>query len=74
MIHLLTLLFPVELLINYVRVYQRNDQLYMGCDPKDFPTADYIAGHIDTYEGELLSFGWLVIAYLWRCLCPYFDR
>jgi hypothetical protein len=43
-----------------VRVYQRKDQLNTGCDPKDFPTAAYIASHIDAYEGESLFFGWLV--------------
>lgn len=47
-----TLLFPAEMLIDYVRVYQRKDEVNVGCDPKDYPTADYIASHIDAYRGE----------------------
>lgn len=28
--------------IDYVRIYQDNDQIRIGCDPADHPTADYI--------------------------------
>ncbi|KAG6898818.1 hypothetical protein C0993_003928, partial [Termitomyces sp. T159_Od127] len=45
-----TLLFPAEMLIDYVRVYQRKGATNVGCNPKDFPTADYIAAHRDAYE------------------------
>ena len=31
------------MLVDYVRVYQRNGETNIGCDPKDYPTADYIA-------------------------------
>jgi hypothetical protein len=65
MIDLSTLLFVAEFLINYVRFYQRKDKLNTGCNPKDFPTAAYIASHIDAYEGESLFFGCLVVVYLW---------
>jgi beta-glucan synthesis-associated protein KRE6 len=37
--------FPAQLLIDYVRVYQRKDVKSadsVSCDPKDYPTADYI--------------------------------
>ena len=29
--------------------YQRSDRINIGCDPKDFPTADYIQRHIKAY-------------------------
>lgn len=48
-----TMMFPSEFLIDYVRVYQRKDELNVGCDPKDFPTADYISSHIQAYMGKL---------------------
>lgn len=34
--------FPSTMLIDYVRVYQRKGSKNIGCDPPDFPTADYI--------------------------------
>lgn len=45
-----TLEFPAEMLIDYVRVYQRKGQTNIGCDPVDYPTAEYIANHLDTYS------------------------
>lgn len=36
------LVFPSKMRIDYVRVYQPNDQIRIGCDPADHPTADYI--------------------------------
>lgn len=34
--------FPVHMSIDYIRVYQPQDAINVGCDPKDFPTAAYI--------------------------------
>lgn len=34
--------FPVHMRVDYVRVYQPVNNKNVGCDPKDFPTADYI--------------------------------
>src|SRR5260370_1256097 len=34
--------FPAQLLIDYVRVYQRNKNVNIGCDPASHPTASYI--------------------------------
>jgi beta-glucan synthesis-associated protein KRE6 len=42
--------FPAQMLIDYVRVYQRKGQTNIGCDPKDYPTADYIARHPEAYN------------------------
>jgi beta-glucan synthesis-associated protein KRE6 len=36
------LVFPVTMRIDYIRVYQRKDQLNIGCDPEAFPTMSYI--------------------------------
>jgi hypothetical protein len=34
--------FPATMSIDYIRVYQPQDAVNVGCDPKDFPTAAYI--------------------------------
>ncbi|KAF5393324.1 hypothetical protein D9757_000583 [Collybiopsis confluens] len=41
------LIFPTHLTIDYIRVYQPEDAMNIGCDPSDFPTEDYInkVGH-----------------------------
>ncbi|CEL61387.1 Beta-glucan synthesis-associated protein KRE6 OS=Saccharomyces cerevisiae (strain ATCC 204508 / S288c) GN=KRE6 PE=1 SV=2 [Rhizoctonia solani AG-1 IB] len=36
------LVFPAYMLVDYVRVYQPSGKWNIGCDPKDYPTADYI--------------------------------
>lgn len=59
------MIFPSEYLIDYVRVYQRKDEVNIGCDPSDFPTAKYINDHLEAYMGELslylnlVFFSWL---------------
>lgn len=32
--------------VDYVRVYQRKGHENIGCDPKDYPTADYINRYV----------------------------
>ena len=49
-----SLQWPAEMLIDYVRVYQRTDGK-MGCDPVDRPTADYIARHRNAYDNANLT-------------------
>lgn len=34
--------YPVKMKVDYIRVYQPKDAINYGCDPKEFPTADYI--------------------------------
>jgi hypothetical protein len=34
--------WPAEVRVDYIRVYQVEGEENIGCDPKDFPTADYI--------------------------------
>ena len=36
------LTFPTTMLVDYIRIYQRSDSINIGCDPIDFPTAQYI--------------------------------
>lgn len=36
------LTFPTRMRVDYIRVYQKEGNINVGCDPKDFPTADYI--------------------------------
>ncbi|AFR94645.1 glucosidase [Cryptococcus neoformans C23] len=49
--HLIT---PMEMLVDYVRVYQRSEGR-VGCDPKDRPTAAYIENHINAYSNPNLT-------------------
>ncbi|KAJ3494437.1 hypothetical protein NMY22_g20074 [Coprinellus aureogranulatus] len=48
-IDLATMTFPGEMLIDYVRVYQRKDEINVGCDPTDYPTKKYIDDHLEAY-------------------------
>jgi hypothetical protein len=50
-IDLTTMMFPAEMLVDYVRVYQRKGSTNVGCNPKAYPTADYINNHLQAYRG-----------------------
>ncbi|KAJ6459006.1 beta-glucan synthesis-associated [Mycena sanguinolenta] len=43
------LTFPAIMRVDWVRVYQHPDNINIGCDPVDFPTAAYIETYIDAY-------------------------
>ncbi|KAF7351551.1 GH16 domain-containing protein [Mycena sanguinolenta] len=43
------LTFPAIMRVDWVRVYQHPDNINIGCDPPDFPTAAYIDTYIDAY-------------------------
>ncbi|KAL0572857.1 hypothetical protein V5O48_009106 [Marasmius crinis-equi] len=45
-----TLIFPAEMQFDYIRIYQREGHTNIGCNPKDYPTMDYIKKHIDMYS------------------------
>ncbi|EIN12881.1 glycoside hydrolase family 16 protein [Punctularia strigosozonata HHB-11173 SS5] len=49
------LTFPTTLKIDYIRVYQREDSINIGCDPSDFPTAAYINQYIEAYSNPNLT-------------------
>jgi len=40
---------PAQLLIDYVRVYQRTGSTNLGCSTSNYPTADYIEKHHNAY-------------------------
>ncbi|KAK1223209.1 hypothetical protein PQX77_013908 [Marasmius sp. AFHP31] len=44
-----TLMFPAEMLFDYIRIYQRKGHKNVGCSPKDYPTSEYIEKHMDAY-------------------------
>ncbi|KAJ6539690.1 beta-glucan synthesis-associated protein-domain-containing protein [Mycena capillaripes] len=54
-IDLTTMVFPAEMLVDYVRVYQRDGETNVGCDPPDFPTTDYINNHFTAYTSASSS-------------------
>ncbi|TFY65614.1 hypothetical protein EVG20_g5481 [Dentipellis fragilis] len=54
-IDLSTMTFPSEMLVDYVRVYQRKDSVNIGCSPKDYPTEDYINNHAEAYNNANLT-------------------
>lgn len=36
------LIFPFEMQVDYIRVYQHEDEYNIGCDPAGYPTTKYI--------------------------------
>jgi beta-glucanase (GH16 family) len=42
--------FPVTFSIDYVRVYQPEDEINVTCDPPDYPTYNYIQEHLPAFE------------------------
>ena len=40
--------FPSSMRVDYIRVYQRKDSINIGCNPKNFPTQDYINKYVLT--------------------------
>ena len=53
-IDLSTMTFPAEYKVDYIRVYQRKGQTNTGCNPKNYPTADYINNHMEAYTSVYL--------------------
>ncbi|KAI0920890.1 hypothetical protein AcW2_006028 [Taiwanofungus camphoratus] len=47
--------FPVHLRVDYIRVYQPQGAINIGCDPPDFPTAAYIDEYIEAYTDPNLT-------------------
>lgn len=54
-VDLANLPFPARMRVDYIRVYQPKDQINIGCNPKDFPTTDYINRHIEAYTDSNLT-------------------
>ncbi|KAK0475590.1 glycoside hydrolase family 16 protein [Armillaria luteobubalina] len=49
------LTFPAAMSIDYIRVYQDPDNLNIGCNPADFPTAAYIETYNEAYSNPNLT-------------------
>ncbi|EJC99060.1 beta-glucan synthesis-associated protein [Fomitiporia mediterranea MF3/22] len=49
------LTFPTSMRVDYIRVYQRPDEKNVGCDPPDFPTAEYIQQYQEAYINPNLT-------------------
>ncbi|KAI0789618.1 glycoside hydrolase family 16 protein [Abortiporus biennis] len=49
------LTFPAHFKIDYIRVYQDPNAINYGCDPQDFPTADYIEQYLEAYTNPSLT-------------------
>jgi beta-glucanase (GH16 family) len=47
--------FPVHLQVDYVRVYQPKNAVNIGCNPRNFPTQDYINEYIEAYTNPNLT-------------------
>lgn len=47
--------WPFIMAIDYVRVYQPTDAYNVGCDPPDYPTADFINRHEAAYSNANLT-------------------
>lgn len=54
-VDLSTLSFPTEMLVDYVRIYQRKGHENVGCSPEDYPTEEYIRNHRDAYNNPNLT-------------------
>jgi len=50
----LATLMPATMRFDYIRIYQ-DDTGYIGCDPPDYPTTEYIAAHPDAYHNKDLT-------------------
>ena len=70
-INLATMIFPAEYKVDYIRVYQRTGQTNTGCDPKNYPTADYINNHLEAYTSvySLCFPFWMIVMELINLLC-----
>ncbi|KAJ2922226.1 hypothetical protein H1R20_g14871, partial [Candolleomyces eurysporus] len=47
--------FPATMSVDYVRVYQPKNAINTGCDPKEYPTAQYIETYKEAYTNNNLT-------------------
>ncbi|PWN50732.1 beta-glucan synthesis-associated [Violaceomyces palustris] len=47
--------WPNIMKVDWVRVYQPEHKINIGCDPEDFPTKDYIERHMEAYTNPNLT-------------------
>ncbi|KAF1835757.1 beta-glucan synthesis-associated [Decorospora gaudefroyi] len=56
--------FPATMRIDYIRIYQPEDNQIMTCDPEGYPTTAYIAAHPEPYANPNLT-DWASTDYRW---------
>ncbi|KAJ7611992.1 glycoside hydrolase family 16 protein [Mycena polygramma] len=49
------LTFPTVMRVDWVRVYQDPENINVGCDPKAYPTAEYINQYMEAYTNANLT-------------------
>ncbi|KAH6912592.1 beta-glucan synthesis-associated protein KRE6 [Coprinopsis sp. MPI-PUGE-AT-0042] len=49
------LIYPATMSIDWIRVYQPRNALNVGCDPKEFPTAQYIETYKEVYTNPNIT-------------------
>ncbi|GAV28143.1 hypothetical protein PMKS-001612 [Pichia membranifaciens] len=54
-VHLDTIDFPVYMDVDYVRIFQPKGAESLTCDPKNYPTYDYIKEHYNAYSDANLT-------------------
>lgn len=57
-----SLMFPVTMKVDYVRVYQPEGEENLTCDPEGYPTYDYIQNHLPAYQNPNLT-SWAMAGY-----------
>lgn len=50
-----SLTFPAIMLVDYIRVWQDEDKINLGCNPEKFPTSEYIARNPEIYSNQNLT-------------------
>ncbi|TIC00650.1 concanavalin A-like lectin/glucanase [Wallemia mellicola] len=56
--------FPATMRVDYVRIYQPEDHINVGCNPPSRPTTDYINDHLDAYMNANVT-QWEKLGYSW---------
>lgn len=51
----LSIHFPINFKIDYIRLYQPEDAINLTCDPADYPTYQYIEEHLNAYSNVNLT-------------------
>jgi beta-glucanase (GH16 family) len=51
----LSKLLPATMRIDYIRIYQDEDEENMTCDPEGYPTTEYIKQHLKPYNNANLT-------------------
>ncbi|KAF5363185.1 hypothetical protein D9758_008336 [Tetrapyrgos nigripes] len=49
------LTFPTTMRVDWVRVYQHEDRINIGCDPEEYPIAAYINEYLEAYTNPNLT-------------------